>query len=156
MSSLMEQLHDIEGLDAISPWPLAIGWWVSIVCGMLILGAVIWLICRRINYLRSWKRDTFKRLDRLEQNLAPATSGETIALLSEYLRRIVVRRFPRKECAGLVGDEWLKWLKAHDPKQFDWTEKGKLLIDIPYAPVHIDLPLQQIKELIQAVRHWVC
>ena len=39
MSSLMQQLHDIEGLDPISPWPLAIGWWVSIVCGIIILGA---------------------------------------------------------------------------------------------------------------------
>ena len=147
----MQQLHDIEGLDAISSWPLAIGWWICIACGIL----AIWLIWRRINYLRSWQRDTFKRLDLLEKNLSPATSGETIAFLSEYLRRIAVRRFPRQECAGLVGDAWLKWLKAHDPKQFDWTENGKVLIEIPYAPAHTDLPLQQIKELIQATRTWV-
>ncbi len=152
----MQQLHDIEGLDAISPWPLAIGWWVAIACGMLFLGIALWLLWLRLNYLRSWKRDTFKKLESLEHNLSPSTSGETIAFLSEYLRRIAVRRFPRKECAGLVGDAWLKWLKAHDPQQFDWTEKGKLLIEIPYAPAHADLPLQQIKELIQAVRYWVC
>lgn len=156
MSSLMQQLHDIEGLDAINPWPLAIGWWVSIACGILVLGSAIWLLRRRLDYLRSWKRDTFKKLTNLEQNLNPSTSRETIAFLSEYLRRIAVRRFPRKECAGLVGDDWLKWLKTHDPKQFDWTEKGKLLIEIPYAPKHTDLPPQQIKELIQAVRYWVC
>jgi hypothetical protein len=156
MPSLMQQLHDIEGLDAIGPWPLAIGWWVSIACGMLVLGSAIWLLRRRIDYLRSWKRDTFKRLDSLEHNLSLSTSVETIAFLSEYLRRIAVRRFPRKECAGLVGDAWLKWLKAHDPKQFDWTEKGKLLVEIPYAPACTDLPLLQIKELIQAIRFWVC
>lgn len=156
MPSLMQQLHDIEGLDAISTWPLAIGWWVSIAFGMLILGCAIWLFRRRLGYLRSWKRDTFKKLNSLEQNLSPSTSWETIAFLSEYLRRIAVRRFPRKECAGLVGDDWLKWLKAHDPKQFDWTEKGKLLIEVPYAPVQTELPLQHIKELIQAVRFWVC
>jgi len=155
MSSLMQQLHDIEGLDAMSPWPLAIGWWICIACGLVVLGAAIWLLKRRLDYLRSWKRDTFKRLDRLEQNLSPSTSGETIAFLSEYIRRIAMRRFPRKECAGLVGDAWLTWLKAHDPKQFDWAEKGKLLLEIPYAPAYKDLPLQQIKELIQAVRYWV-
>lgn len=155
MSSLMQQLHDIEGLDAVSPWPLAIGWWVFIACGLLILGGAFWLLKRRLNYLRSWKRDTFKKLDRLEQNLSSSTAVETISFLSEYLRRIAMRRFPRKECAGLVGDAWLKWLKTHDPKQFDWTEKGKPLVEIPYAP-STDLPLQQIKELIQAVRHWVC
>ena len=36
------------------------------------------------------------------------------------------------------------------------NEKGKLLIEIPYAPAHADLPLHQIKELIQVVRYWVC
>jgi len=156
MSPLMEQLHDIEGLDAISPWPLAIGWWIAIVCGMLALAVAIWLLKRRLDYVRSWKRDTIKKLDSLEHSLSSSTSTETIVLLSEYLRRIVVRRFPRKECAGLVGEPWLEWLKAHDPKQFDWTEKGKLLTEIPYAPTYSDLPQQQIKELIQAVRHWVC
>lgn len=156
MSSLMQQLHDIEGLDAISPWPLAIGWWVVIACGTLILGSALWLLWRRLSFLRSWKRDTFKKLDALEKNLTPSSAGETVVFLSEYLRRIAVRRFPRKECAGLVGDAWLNWLKAHDPKQYDWTHKGKLLVEIPYAPAHADLPLHQIKELIQAVRSWVC
>jgi uncharacterized protein YfaT (DUF1175 family) len=156
MPSLMQELNDIEGLDAISAWPLAVGWWVLIACATLALGGGIWLLKRRLDYLRSWKRDTIKRLEGLEQNLSSSSSGETVAFLSEYLRRIAVRRFPRKECAGLVGDAWLKWLKEHDPKQFDWTEKGKLLIEIPYAPARRDLPLQQVKELIQAVRHWVC
>lgn len=156
MSSLIEHLHDIEGLDVISPWPLAIGWWISIATGILLLGGAIWLLRCRLGYLRSWKSDTFKKLDQLEKNLSPSTSSETVVYLSEYLRRIVVRRFPRKECAGLVGNHWLKWLKEHDPKQFDWTEKGKLLIETPYAPVHKDLPVQQVKELIQAVRYWVC
>lgn len=151
----MQKLHDIEGIDPISPWPLAIGWWVSIAFGILVFGSAIWLFCRTIAYLRSWKRDTFKKLKNLEQNLSPSTSRETVAFLSEYLRRIAIRRFPRKECAGLVGDAWLKWLTAHDPKQFDWTEKGKLLIEIPYAPAERDLPLQGIKELIEAARHWV-
>lgn len=156
MSSLIEQLHDIEGLDAISPWPLAIGWWVLIACGVVILGGAIWLLKLRLDYLRSWKKDALRKLDDLERCLSSSTSGETVAFLSEYLRRIAVRRFPRKECAGLVGDAWLKWLKTHDPKQFDWSEKGKLLVEAPYAPAQTDLPLQQIKELIQAVRHWVC
>jgi hypothetical protein len=156
MPSLIEQLHDIEGIDTISFWPLATGWWVAIACGTVLLAAIIWLLRRRFNYLRSWKRDTFDKLDHLEQSLSPDTAGATVAFLSEYLRRIAIQRFPRKECAGLVGDSWLKWLKAHDPKQFDWTAKGKLLIHTPYAPVHTALPLPQIKELIQAVRYWVC
>jgi hypothetical protein len=147
----MEQLHDIEGPGPISFWPLAIGWWILIGCGALLL----WLLLRRLIYLKSWQRAIFKQLDRLEKNLSPYTSGETVSFLSEFLRRIAMRRFPRKECAGLVGDSWLQWLTAHDPKQFDWISKGKLLIEVPYAPLHQDLPLEQIQELIQAVRNWV-
>lgn len=156
MTSLIDELHDIEGIDVISPWPLAIGWWVLIACGMFFLMAAFWFTKRRIDYLRSWKRDAFKKLDALEHNLTPATSKETVAALSEYLRRIALRRFPRKECAGLVGNDWLKWLQTHDPKQFDWPLKGKLLVEAVYAQDHQELPLSQIKELIQAARHWVC
>lgn len=155
MSSLMQQLHDIEGLDPASVWPLAIGWWVLIAFGIVFFAIVFWLLNRRLNYLRSWQKDAFRKLNHLERNLSSSTSRETIEFLSEYLRRIAMRRFPRKECAGLVGDTWLKWLKTHDPKQFDWTEKGKLLIEIPYAPVYVDLSVQEVKELIQATRSWV-
>lgn len=153
MPDLMEQLHDIEGLDPISFWPLAIGWWVLIAFGIV----VIWLLFRRLKYIRSWEHDTIKRLNRLEKNLSASTSEETIACLSECLRRIAVRRFPRNVCAGLVGNTWLKWLKAHDPKQFDWIAKGKIMIEVPYAPLNTneDLPLPQVRELIQAVRYWV-
>lgn len=151
MPTLIEQLHDIEGIDAISPWPLAIGWWMCIGLGVLIL----FLIQRRLKYLRSWKSDALKELAHLEKNLSLSTSRNTLVFLSEYLRRIALRRFPRQICAGLVGDAWLKWLKEHDSKQFDWTEKGKVLIEIPYAPKAKELPLDQIKELIQAVRSWV-
>ena len=151
----MQQLHDIEGLDTVGFWPLAIGWWISITFGIIFLASAFWLLNRRLNYLRSWKKDAFRKLAYLERNLSSSTSRETVEFLSEYLRRIAMRRFPRKECAGLVGDAWLKWLKTHDPKQFDWAEKGKLLIEVPYAPVHLDLSPQEIKELIQAARSWV-
>jgi hypothetical protein len=127
-----------------------------IACGIALLGWTLWLPKRRLDYLKSWRKDTFKKLDTLEKNLSSETSGETIAFLSEYLRRIAIRRFPRKECAGLVGEDWLKWLTDHDPKQFNWTEKGIFLLEIPYAPLQKNLPLQPIKELIQATRNWVC
>lgn len=156
INPLMEQLHDIEGLDRISPWPLAIGWWVLITLGTFLLIGAIWLLILRIRYIRSWKRETLITLDHLEQNLSPSTSRDTVALLSEYLRRIAMHRFPRKECAGLVGTAWLTWLQAHDPQQFDWTDKGCLLLEAPYAPETLELPAAQVKELIQAIRPWVC
>lgn len=154
-SSPLDKLHDIEGLDAISAWPLAIGWWVLIAVGSCLLFALVVFAIYKLAFKRSWRSDSFQKLAFLEKNLSDATARETVIALSEYLRRIALRRFPRKECAGLVGNAWLKWLALHDPKNFDWEKKGSLLIEVPYAPVSSKLPADQIKDLIQAVRDWV-
>jgi len=155
MNSLLEMLNDIEGLDEISRWPLAIGWWIVIVLGIVIVAAAICFIVYRIAFKRSWKNDTFQKLTHLENNLSDATARETAIALSEYLRRIALRRYSRKECAGLSGEAWLKWLSSNDPKKFDWEKKGILLINVPYAPDNAKLSANQIKDLIQAVRSWV-
>jgi len=155
MNSLLEQLHDIEGLDPVSWWPLAIGWWVVIVIGIVIVCLIAFYVSYRLAFRRSWKNDTFQRLAQLEKNLSEETARVAVIALSEYLRRIALRRFSRKECAGLVGEAWLQWLTKHDPKKFDWEKRGALLINAPYAPLNHSISIQQIKDLIQAVRNWV-
>lgn len=155
MNSLLEQLHDIEGVDPISVWPLAIGWWVLIAMGIAFMVAIGCFVAYQIAFKRSWKNDTFMRLSSLEKNLSEKTARETVIALSEYLRRIVLKRFSRKECAGLMGEAWLKWLAQHDPKHFDWEIRGTLLIEVPYAPENKKLSANQIKDLIHAVRNWV-
>ncbi len=155
MSPLIEELHDIEGIDPIGFWPLSMVSWLCIFLGILFIGTLSWGIWRQLRYLRSWKRETFKNLDKLRENLSPTNAKETVVQLSQYLRRIAVHRFPRKECAGLVGNAWLEWLCAHDPNQFDWKEKGRVLIEVPYTPGSADLPLDEIQELIKASRCWV-
>lgn len=158
--SLLAQLHDIEGIDAVSPWPLAIGWWVVIVLLLLALFVVGWLVSRRVVFIYSWKYDTLQKLGELEHSLSKKFTEEipqreTIILFSEYLRRIAIRRFARKECAGLTGEEWLIWLSAHDENKFNWQEKGKLLIQAPYAPMHQNFSVEQMNELIKAAKKWV-
>jgi hypothetical protein len=155
MSSLLEQLHDIEGLDPISWWPLAIGWWIIIGFGILFTTTLTYFVVRKLAFVRSWKNDTFKKLAQLERNLSDATARETVMTLSEYLRRIAVKRFPRKECAGLTGEAWLNWLTSHDPENFDWRNKGVLLIEVPYAPANRKVSPDQIIDLLQAVKTWV-
>jgi Domain of unknown function (DUF4381) len=155
MNALLEQLHDIEGLDSISIWPLAMGWWVLIGVGIVLLVLFGWLLARKLAFIRSWKNDTFRKLAVLENNLSEATSAKTLVLLSEYLRRICLKQFSRKECAGLTGTAWLKWLSQRDPKNFDWEKQGMLLIEAPYAPADHTVPVEQVKELITATRHWV-
>lgn len=155
MNPLLEQLHDIEGLDSISAWPLALGWWVLIVAGIFVIGTAAFLIAYRLRFIRSWRNDTFLKIAILEKDLSDTTARETIIALSEYLRRIALKRFSREECAALVGKDWLKWLAEHDPKGFDWIAKGAYLVEVPYAPACSHLSCSQVKELIQAVKEWV-
>lgn len=155
MNPLMEQLHDIEGLDPISSWPLAIGWWIVMAVGVAAAIAIACYVAYKLAYRRSWKNDTIQKLTALEKNLSEDNARDTVISLSEYLRRIVIRRYPRQECAGLMGTDWLKWLAKNDAKKFDWEKNGVLLIEVPYAPEGMNLPVNQIKVLIQAARHWV-
>ncbi len=155
MNPLLEGLHDIEGLDFISLWPLSTASWILIALGFIAFSTALFLTIRKLLFIRSWKFDTIQKLAHLEKNLSDATARETAMALSEYVRRIALKRFSRKECAGLMGDSWLKWLTVHDPKSFDWEKKGTLLIEVPYAPANSILSTTQIKDLIDAVREWV-
>ncbi len=164
MDELLKQLHDIEGVDPISWWPLAVGWWLVMVVGAIVLGALLFIVINWLIYRRSWKHATIKQLAELEKNLSDATAIATVVMLSEYLRRIALKRFARKECAGLEGDAWLKWLTKQDPKEFDWEKNGISLIDLPYAPLermemqslakHL-VSANQVKDLINATKNWV-
>ena len=157
MNTTLDQLQDIEGLDAISLWPLASGWWIVISFAIVLLVLMVFYLLRRAAFKRSWKNDTLMKLAELEKNLSELTAKETVIALSEYLRRIILTRFPRNEVAGLTGQPWLYWLTQHDPKQFDWQAKGSFLIDLPYAPLMMQraLSVKQIQELLQATKHWV-
>ena len=155
MQNLIDQLHDIEGLSPISRWPLAIGYIFLIALGMMLGMGLLFFLYRWIRFNRSWKKDTLIRLATLEKNLIEETTRMTLIDLSNYLRRIALKRYSRKECAGLVGTDWLKWLSKHDRAKFDWIEKGKVLVDAPYSPANAQVSVPLVKELIQATKRWV-
>jgi Domain of unknown function (DUF4381) len=152
---LMQELHDIEGVDPVSWWPLGIGWWIVIGLFFLLCIISIYIMYRRNVFNRSWKRDALMQLTVLKNGLTEKTARETAEILSEYLRRITIKRYSRKECAGLVDDDWLCWLAEHDPNKFDWKRKGRVLIDVAYAPLDKFPSAGEVKELIQAVKGWV-
>lgn len=160
INALLEQLHDIEGLDSVSVWPLAIGWWIVIALGVVLVSLAVWFLIRWLLFRMSWKYDTLKKLNHLLGILSSSSISDeemqnAVVLFSEYLRRIALRRFSRKECAGLKGQAWLEWLSKRDVKNFDWVNAGKLLIHAPYAPKSRQLTPEQLKRLIQAAKEWV-
>ena len=151
-ADLLAQLDDITGLDYISWWPLAPGWWALLTLMLVAAATYYW---RRRAYWRSWKGDARRALDALELQLPMGNAQQMAATLSMLLRRIAMRCFSRAECAGLEGNAWLQWLSLKDPKGFDWATHGMLLVDAPYAPPSRDYSTQSLKLLIGAAKRWV-
>ncbi|HSX20278.1 MAG TPA: DUF4381 domain-containing protein [Gammaproteobacteria bacterium] len=151
----MEDLIDIQGLDQISWWPLAFGWWV--VLGLVIVGVVVasFFLWRSLKYKRSWQYKAFKRLAKMQSQLGQSEPKQILQNLSLELRKIAMLTTQRETCAGLIGDQWLQWLQQHDPAGFDWAQNGRLITALQYMPATEINDPAQINELICAAQGWV-
>lgn len=155
MKDPLAHLHDIEGLDVLGWWPLAPGWWMVIILSSSALFLLSFWFYRKRVFEGSWRHAISCQLSEMEHTLEESTAQATVADLSELIRRIAMHQYSRSECAGLEGSAWLLWLTHHDPKRLDWAKKGKWLIEAPYAPSGLSIPLEDIRIVIKAIRRWV-
>lgn len=149
-------LHDIRGLDSISWWPLATGWWVIVgVCMTLLVIVAIRYLWARRDPLGSRCRDARRRLKALRRQVRKHPVKDVASTLSELLRRIAILRSGRQDCAGLSGERWLEWLTENDPNGFDWLRRGQLLLVVPYAPDGAEIKRKELAKLVDAALGWV-
>jgi hypothetical protein len=152
----IDQLRDIRGLDPVSWWPPALGWWLIAIAVTLLTLALVWWRDQRQRYpLGSWQKDAQRRLRALRHSLEEWDPKTVAGELSELLRRIAMARYGREACAGLVGNEWLEWLQERDPSEFDWHGQGRLLLELPYAPTGTPEQSDSLRQLIDATQRWV-
>ncbi|MGD8933340.1 MAG: DUF4381 domain-containing protein [Gammaproteobacteria bacterium] len=157
--SLTNRLHDIHELDPASVWPLASGWWLLLAVVVTLILVFIGLRRWRPDWRRylpryGWSRHAARELTALRQQVTHGDIKTVATELSELLRRIAIARCGRDHCAGLHGDSWLAWLADHDPAGFDWCERGRLLLDLPYAPPGEGAQPAELRRLIDAARVW--
>jgi len=157
--SLANRLHDIQELDPASIWPLATGWWLVLAGVVLLVLLVIGLRRWRFDWRRylpryGWSRHAALELIELRRQAGHRDAKALADRLSELLRRIAIARCGRERCAGLHGDPWLAWLADHDPAGFDWRSRGRLLLELPYAPAGEIQPRPELRDLIDAALVW--
>ncbi len=106
----MEQelpLRDIHLPEAIGWWPPAIGWWLLPI--LLTLAALaLWWWYRKIT-----RRTALKSAKRLLAEIKQDRQSDEQAKLlrlSALLRRVAISQAPRRNCAGLTGEAWLRYL----------------------------------------------
>lgn len=110
-------------------WPPAPGWWllVALVIVLLFLLLFLWQRARRLRY----RREALRQLHALEENGSLPDSA-LVAELSALLRRAALCAFPDDSCAGLSGEEWLRFLDRSRKEQPFSTGVGRSLATAPY------------------------
>ncbi len=152
----MDPLRDIRGIDTAPWWPPAPGWWMLLLGLLLMVLLVVWLARRRRLYpLGRWQQDARRRLLELRRRMKREPAKQVAGDLSELLRRIAIARCGREQTASLTGEMWLDWLQSNDSTGFAWREKGRLLLELPYAPPDRSADKTTLAELIDAALHWV-
>ena len=145
-------LRDIHLPEAISFWPLAPGWWMSLIALVAVAAlfhfAVRW---RR----RSVKRAALRELEAVQSDFG--STGDHAALaasLSSVLRRVALARFAREEVAGLHGADWLGFLAESGSGVGFPAEVGASIERAVYAAPN-SLSLPDGETWIAAARDWI-
>lgn len=136
----LDRMHDIAMPEAVSWWPLAIGWYVLfafIALAIAILAFVLW---------RKWRSNAYRREAR--HKLALANSP---AEVSEILRQTALVIAPREVVAAQRGDRWPHWLA----KQISETLEPSIRLQLTDGIYrNLESP-QELIELKQFADRWI-
>ena len=134
----MLPLRDIHLPEPVSWWPPAPGWWL-LLAGVLLLLAAFYLV-KKIRHSRRLKRAVAESFASIKQQYQHDHNKTRLAQnLSILLRRASISYYPRKNTAGLTGEDWLNFLDNTLPASHDNTPGfnstvGKILLTAPYLP----------------------
>ena len=128
-------IKDIHLPEAISWWPLAMGWWLLIALLMTVIIIVI------VGFKRQYKQkhsNKFRRLSLRKQIMSELVDIQTInddrlflEQLSALLKRVAITQHGQ-QIAGLSGQKWLQFLDQQWDLQSFSQGIGQVLIDLPY------------------------
>lgn len=109
----LQQLRDIHLADPISIWPLAPGWYL-LGAFILVIASVFYLFFYRWYRKNAAKRVALRRVTKIEMKYKQnGDSTYVLGELSKLIRRVTLAYFPRKDVAGLQGEQWISFLKNH-------------------------------------------
>jgi len=129
------QLRDIHLPADIAWWPPAPGWWLLL--GVLVLCIVLGIYAYRYWLARQVRRAATRELNMIKTNyLQAADDPQLLQAVSVWLRRVCLSCYPRREVAGLTGQEWLAFLdqqlsKSKQAQRFN-SDIGQALLKGPY------------------------
>lgn len=144
-------LKDIHLPDPISWWPVAIGWWLALGLGILLILAGYIIVRRSLR--PTLRKQALKALDRIENTFhSTEDAAQCLSELSALLRRVVLSQKHSLSPAGLTGKAWLEFLdKPLETPEFS-QGVGQILLAGPYQP---KVDKKDLSQLLQLCRKWV-
>lgn len=131
-------------------WPPAIGWWVLALLLLFLMVAAIRLLRVKLA-ARKRRREWLRALDAIGQELDPQRDAhQYLAGLNRLFRAVALKAFPGTACAGLQGEEWVKFISSLLPEDADDSSLAALARG-PYEPV----PNFDAQPLAAHARTWV-
>ena len=140
MDKQVLDLKDIHLPEPISWWPIASGWWLLLLCSLVLIA--ILLFARRYYQSKQLNREINAELESIKNQFNQSKNKSELATaLSVLLRRSSISLYSEKEVAGLTGEQWLAFLdktsshkNTHTSTHKFQSEVGKSLVLAPYLP----------------------
>ena len=144
-------LRDIHLPPAISWWPPAPGWWLLLLVLLLLIAALYALYQQRQR--KQLQRLALFELEELQRQHSELENPlQLLEGLSRLLRQAAILHFPQDHCAGLVGEDWLRFLDQQLEDRLFSKGPGRLLAEGPYLP---RIEQMDTEALLVLCRRWL-
>lgn len=148
-------LRDLHLPEMVGWWPLAPGWWIVVGLLLMAFGFLLQIFLQR-RARNAARRHALQQLDALLTDYEEHRNVVRFGVeASELLRRTMLAYAPRKEVAGLTGDNWLAWLDRGLAHPQFVAGPGRELLELPYRSPDTDIPDADVYAMVTAIRQRV-
>ncbi|GAB4224333.1 MAG: DUF4381 domain-containing protein [Francisella sp.] len=151
-NDLLKQLKDIYLPERIFQWwPLAYGWWILFAVIFLIFIVILIFLYLKIKSKR-YKDLVVKDFRQTIESTYQQIPTEVLQVISVYLKRVALHKFPNSSVKTLYGQQWLDFLDTKLKKPKFNNTKANMLKDC-YKPVNIDK--ETLIEIMTVAEQWL-
>jgi hypothetical protein len=138
----LANLHPLRTPELIGWWPLAPGWWILLLAGILFVATLAYLLRQRYRK-NAYRRRALLQLQSLHTDyLVKRDTSHYLSQINALLKSVALLAYPRTEVAAQHGVAWREFLNRSLPPAeqlqpaFDDAAYQKSSPEIDVAQVH--------------------
>jgi len=149
-ADVLTELKDIHLPEAVSWWPLALGWWL--LAFLLVVIIALFVVYHRYKTRNAYRRQALLLLEQHRQQWQRDQQHQhTQHALLTLLKRVALTLYPTQQVAGLYGQAWVDFLNRQTKTAYFDSTLSHTLIQGRYKPDSS----ADIEHLYQACRLWI-